>query len=101
MFENILVPLDGSQLAELALEPAMTIASRGEGRITLLNVPVQSQVVLPSSAGFGPPVYEQTIEQALKREEEYLAGVKDRCAAAGVGPVSPTWNSTKSPATAL
>jgi len=77
MFKNILVPLDGSQLAELALQPALKIARQVGSKITLLNVPVRQQVVLPSSAGYGPPVYDRTSEHALKQEEQYLARVRD------------------------
>jgi len=77
MFEKILVPLDGSQLAELALQPALAIARHSGSKITLLNVPVRQQVVLPSSAGYGPPIYERTAEYALKREEQYLARMQD------------------------
>lgn len=84
MFENILVPLDGSQLAELALEPALKIASRAGGGITLLAVPVRHQVVLPSSAGYGPPVFDRAVELAVKREEEYLDAVRDRYSQAGI-----------------
>jgi nucleotide-binding universal stress UspA family protein len=80
MFENILVPLDGSQLAELALQPALAIASQSGSKITLLTVPVRQQVVLPSSAGYGPPIYERTAEHALKQEEQYLARVQDTSA---------------------
>jgi nucleotide-binding universal stress UspA family protein len=38
MFQNILVPLDGSKLAENALRPAMELAQKFEGEITLLRV---------------------------------------------------------------
>jgi len=80
MFKNILVPLDGSQLAELALQPALAIASQSGSKITLLTVPVRQQVVLPSSAGYGPPIYERTAGHALRQEERYLARVQDTSA---------------------
>jgi nucleotide-binding universal stress UspA family protein len=77
MYQNILVPLDGSQLAELALEPAMDIARRAGGRITLLSIPVHKHVVLPSAAGYGLPVHEQKIEDGLEREKAYLASLRE------------------------
>jgi nucleotide-binding universal stress UspA family protein len=77
MFDHVLVPLDGSQLAEMALQPAVTITGQNGGQLTLLNVPVRQQVILPSSAGYGPPVYDQTIENALEREEAYLARIRE------------------------
>lgn len=38
MFENILVPLDGSQLAEDVLAPVVTLAARLGSRVTLIHV---------------------------------------------------------------
>jgi len=84
MFEHILVPLDGSQLAEMALQPAITIARQIGGQVTLLNIPVRQQVILPSSAGYAPPVYGQTIEHALKSEEAYLAKIENAHADAAI-----------------
>ncbi|MGB3717546.1 MAG: universal stress protein [Candidatus Promineifilaceae bacterium] len=76
MYEKILVPLDGSQLAELALRPALSIARRAGGEITLLSVPVHRHVDLTGTAGYGLPVHEQSVDRRLEREEEYLAGVR-------------------------
>lgn len=39
MFHKILVPLDGSALAERALSPAMKLAQETHGDVTLLRVP--------------------------------------------------------------
>lgn len=38
MFQNILVPLDGSKLSEAALQPAAVLASRLHSHVTLLHV---------------------------------------------------------------
>lgn len=38
MFKHLLVPLDGSQLAERALPPALALAERFNSQITLLSV---------------------------------------------------------------
>jgi nucleotide-binding universal stress UspA family protein len=38
MFAHILVPLDGSEFAEQAIEPALSLAERYGARITLLTV---------------------------------------------------------------
>ena len=48
MFNHLLVPLDGSKLAEMALPMAKSIAGQFNSRITLLQV-----VALPYAAGFG------------------------------------------------
>ena len=44
MFKRILIPLDGSQLAESALLPAMALAQVSGGEILLLNVPFVREV---------------------------------------------------------
>ena len=51
MFAKLLVPLDGSQLAERALEPALQMAQFANSQIVLLRVPVFRQVMLPDAAG--------------------------------------------------
>ncbi len=40
MLKKILVPVDGSELAEQALEPALALVARAEGQIRLLGVPL-------------------------------------------------------------
>lgn len=50
MIERVLVPLDGSMLAELALEPALHLAQQNAGTIYLMRVPVYSD----SGAQTGP-----------------------------------------------
>jgi nucleotide-binding universal stress UspA family protein len=75
MFKKILVPLDGSELAERALPPAMTIARKAQGEIILLRVPAHQQVILPSTAGYGLPLSEETIEHDRGRVESYLSAV--------------------------
>jgi len=77
MFENILVPLDGSRLAELALQPALDIAQKADSQITLLSIPIHKHVILPGSAGYGLPVAEAAVDRSFNEEEEYLAGVRD------------------------
>jgi nucleotide-binding universal stress UspA family protein len=76
MYEKILVPLDGSKLAELALEPALSIARKTRGEITFLSIPVRQSVVLSSTAGYGLPVQDQPVGHGLEREGEYLAGLR-------------------------
>lgn len=68
MFKHLLVPLDGSKLAELALPMAKLLASQFNSRIILLQV-----VPLPYAVGFGHEasgVYSNlnSVNQDLKRE---------------------------------
>jgi nucleotide-binding universal stress UspA family protein len=58
MFKKILVPLDGSSLAEQALRPAIELArpfavQSGQGHLLLLHVPVYDQTAIPLPAGSG------------------------------------------------
>jgi len=68
MFKHLLVPLDGSKLAELALPMAKLLASQFNSRIILLQV-----VPLPYAVGFGHEasgVYSNlnSVNQDLKHE---------------------------------
>ncbi len=68
MFKHLLVPLDGSKLAELALPMANALAIQFNSRITLLQV-----VPMPYAVGFGHEfsgAYSNlnSINQDLKRE---------------------------------
>ncbi len=67
MFGKVLIPLDGSTLAENALEPAFMIAQQQESDVILATVPVFHQVLISGSAGFGLALPDQTYE--LRREE--------------------------------
>ncbi len=58
MFENILVPLDGSENSAKALENAIQIAKRFGGKLTLFHAYVASvqPVMLPEPAALGAPM---------------------------------------------
>ncbi len=63
MFKKILVPVDGSELAEQALEPALALAADTGGRIFLLRVPILSTSLTAVHAEFGTAL---PIETSLK-----------------------------------
>lgn len=81
MFNKLLVPLDGSELAERALEPALTIAHsvKGEqGDITLLRVPATDMILVPDAAvltGYGIMWPDQSLEQSRQETRDYLAAI--------------------------
>lgn len=54
-YQHILVPLDGSKLAELALEDACRLAELNQARITLLHVSSPVQEVI--GAGTDHPIF--------------------------------------------
>jgi nucleotide-binding universal stress UspA family protein len=77
--DTILLPLDGSRVAEAALTPAVDLAREVHARVVLLRAteahtlpmadPVESQVAVMNEA------------------QEYLAAARDRVVAAGVADV--------------
>jgi len=91
LFKKILVPLDGSSLAELALEPALALAQAMRGEVILLSVLVGQEPMdvayygfevtpVPAEAGL------QAEQQAIYRERlmNYLDSVHASRAGSGV-----------------
>lgn len=85
MFKHLLVPLDGSKLAELALPMAKSIAAQFESSITLLQV-----VALPYAVGFGHDssgTYSDlnSLNQEMKREAtSYMEAKRQELQRAGI-----------------
>ena len=86
MFKKILIPLDGSELAERALEPAIHIAEKFGGNVILLRV-ATPETVLVGLAGLTPQPYE-VYDADLRRDQEeaeaYLNGIETQWAAAKI-----------------
>lgn len=77
MFDKVLVPLDGSELAEGSLDPAFGVVRRPGGKVILLHVPVFRPVMVPGTAGYGLVLPEQAFD--LKNRDEivhYLQEIK-------------------------
>jgi len=53
MFRRIIVPLDGSELSERALKPALAIAEQDGAEVTLLRAPVVETVMIPTIELYG------------------------------------------------
>jgi nucleotide-binding universal stress UspA family protein len=83
MLQHILVPLDGSKLAEDALQHARRIANR-QGKITLLTA-----VDVPEMPMYGlyPPAavpdYQAAIQDALPKARAYLGQIAQELTDAG------------------
>ena len=73
--DHLLVPLDGSHLAEVALEPAMALATRLDAQITLLHVLERRA---PAT------VHHERHLTNLAEAEVYLQGIAARVAVAGI-----------------
>jgi nucleotide-binding universal stress UspA family protein len=76
MFKKILVPLDGSKLAEGILSQVESLAKIHDSEITLLRV------ALAHLFSVGDPVENESI--AIRKAEEYLAGVEARLKSSGL-----------------
>jgi nucleotide-binding universal stress UspA family protein len=84
MLSRIIVPLDGSALAERALDPALRLARRRpNAQVTLLRVPVLSQVLAPAEGGFGMLVATNSVADAEAEAARYLAEIQATCLADG------------------
>ena len=87
MFTKILVPLDGSELAERALVPAFALAQQSEGGVLLMRVAVPQFAATTTTPIYGdygltPPV--QTAEEAQTESENYLKQVRTEQAPRGL-----------------
>ena len=76
MFTKILVPLDGSELAERALDPALAIVRASNAELLLLSVPTYHQIVAPAAAGYGMVPMDEIIDLGHDEAREYLAGLR-------------------------
>ena len=83
MYQKILVPLDGSKLAECALSHVKNLAKEGAvGEVILLNVVI---VRLPGRGEYSGLTDINTIRENLFMESrKYLADVESRLASEGI-----------------
>ena len=94
---NILVPLDGSQLAEQALPYARALAEKFDGNLTLLWV-LQPPPLMPVTEFGVLPVHDESLlERAEKQANDYLGRLREQLNEDGI----PAWVAvTRSPAVA-
>ncbi|WP_420643688.1 universal stress protein [Candidatus Leptofilum sp.] len=78
MFQRILVPLDGSDLAERALKPAVLLAEAVQAEIWLLSIPYLSHLFKEDRAGYGLLWPEQSMADTEEALTNYLQLVKAR-----------------------
>lgn len=71
-FNKILLPLDGSELAETALAPAVALAEAFSAEIVLLRV------VVPLSIKLDPDLYQRIIDGGQREAKRYLSGIQLR-----------------------
>lgn len=81
----ILVPLDGSELAELALPIAERLAQALRRPLLIVHViAVNTWTYLPPSVVFPPQTYQQLVKEEDRASQQYVRDVAARLADAGV-----------------
>ena len=73
MFKKILVPLDGSELAEKALDYAVDLARITAAELILVRVPELEQVLAPAATPFDTYHLEMSFERSEKEAQRYFA----------------------------
>jgi nucleotide-binding universal stress UspA family protein len=93
MFEIIVVPLDGSRLAEESLPIAEEVARRFDSRLVLAQAVeslaqrlVQPPVVMeaPASTAMSVEVLQKAVDAEKSAAHAYLSGMKERMGGAGI-----------------
>lgn len=85
MFKKILVPLDGSELAEWALAPALKLAAAAQAELILLRSTIPVYTVMPVVAGeYAWAWPEYAGEQMQTESQEYLRSIQEKYELPGV-----------------
>ena len=79
MIQKMLVPLDGSKLAEKALPYAEAFAQKFDAELILLWVLQYPAVVPLDYGGVAVPPIDPMMAQAEQEANEYLSHLQDRC----------------------
>jgi nucleotide-binding universal stress UspA family protein len=88
MFKKILVPLDGSALAEKALPVAIHLAKQMQSELTLLSVAQQEPIAVAESMGHGLWIPNETLPEIRGVLENYLTQTVEKYKTANV-PMNP------------
>jgi nucleotide-binding universal stress UspA family protein len=86
-FRNIIVPLDGSELAETALEPALAIAHQQDAELVLMRAPQTDSMAVPIAeplGGVGLYWPEESLRATHQECLEYLQRLADQHRGQGV-----------------
>ena len=78
MFKKILVPLDGSELSERALNPAIALARQSGGELVLLSVPVLKRMFVAGDTGYGLLLPYESLMDSHRELTEYLEAMTEK-----------------------
>lgn len=84
MFKSILIPTDGSELSQRAVQAAMELAQLHRARVTAVHVVPDYHLLIAYEGAFDPVTEERIEQEAKTRAESYLAYVRARARDAGV-----------------
>ncbi len=85
MYRKVLVPLDGSELAECALPYVVDLVKNGGvEEVTILNVYSAHIEFMPSEYNYGGLAYADLKERVMEYSRTYLDDVESRLSAEGI-----------------
>ena len=84
MFKNILIPTDGSELSQRAVQTAIALAKLHRARLVGIHVIPDYHLLIAYEGAFDPITEERIEEEAKTRAESYLAFVRRSAQEAGV-----------------
>lgn len=84
MFKNILIPTDGSELSQRAVNVGVELAKLHQARVTGIHVIPDYHLLIAYEGAFDPVTEERIEEEAKVRAESYLAFVRSSASNAGV-----------------
>ncbi|MBI4191884.1 MAG: universal stress protein [Betaproteobacteria bacterium] len=84
MFKHILMPTDGSDHSERAIERGIELAKLCGSKVTGIHVVPDYRLMIAYEGAFDPVTYEKVEEEARARAASFLVFVQKTAAAAGV-----------------
>ena len=84
MFKHILMPTDGSEHSERAIERGVELAKLCGSKVTGIHVMPDYRLMIAYEGAFDPATYERIEEEAGERAANFLAFVQKTADAAGV-----------------
>lgn len=84
MFQNILIPTDGSEQSQRAIRTGIDLAKVHGARVTGIHVIPDYHLLIAYEGAFDPVTEERIEEEAKSRAETYLNFIRQAAKAAGI-----------------